>query len=79
MCTVSIFELKAKLSKYISLLETGKEKEIKVTKNGVFVATIIPPNECKKILIGSGRDLIKEKSYKIKGKEFEDINSLFGL
>ena len=79
MCTVSIYELKAKLSKYISLLETGKEKEIKVTKNGNFVATIIPPKECKNTLVGSGKDLIEGKSYKLKGKEFDDITSLFGF
>ena len=79
MCTVSIYELKAKLSKYISLLESGKEKEIKVTKNGTFVATIIPPEECKNILVGSGKSLIEGKSYKLKGKEFDDITSLFGF
>ena len=79
MCTVSIYELKAKLSKYISLIESGEEKEIKVTKNGNLVATIIPPEECANILVGSGKDLVKGKSYKVKGKEFDDINSLFGF
>ncbi|MBE6141647.1 MAG: hypothetical protein E7175_02285 [Erysipelotrichaceae bacterium] len=77
MCTVSVYELKTQLSKYISMLESGKEDKIQITKNGVLVATIIPQKK-KKSIIGIGVGKIDCNDYKLDGPEYDDIPVLFG-
>ncbi len=77
MCTVSVYELKTQLSKYISMIESGKEDKIEVTKNGVLVATIIPTKK-KKSIIGIGEGKINCTDYKLDGPEYDDIIGLFG-
>ena len=77
MCTVSVYELKTQLSKYLSLLESGKEDKIEVTKNGVPIATIYPQKK-KKSIIGIGVGKIDCKDYKLDGPEYDDVPALFG-
>ena len=76
MCTVSVYELKTQLSKYISMIESGKEEKIEITKNGVPVATIIPKQKQKSI-IGALKHL-NIKECRVDGPEFDDIPGLFG-
>lgn len=78
MCTVSVYELKTQLSKYISMIESGKEDKIEITKNGVHVATIVPQKK-KKSLIGIGVGKTDITDYKLDGPEFDDIPTLFGF
>ena len=77
MCTVSVYELKTQLSKYINMIENGKEDKIEITKNGVPVATIVPKQQ-KKSIIGIGVGKIDCSDYKLDGPEFDDIPALFG-
>lgn len=48
MCKVNIYDLKTNFSKYIELLEKGKEEEIIVSRYGKKVARITLYNEEKK-------------------------------
>ena len=51
--SVSIYELKTQLSKYIALIEQGIEEEIEVTKNGKIVAILASKKEKKPIFNGN--------------------------
>ena len=73
---VSIYELKTQLSKYISLIEDGKEEEIEVTKNGKIVASIIAKQQ-KRPIFNAGKELFGDVHYKVKGSEYDDINNSF--
>lgn len=52
MNTLSIYEAKTQLSKYVSLIETKQETSFVITKNGKPVAEIIPYVEKKERRIG---------------------------
>ena len=77
MCTVSVYELKTQLSKYLAMIESGKEDKIEITKNGNPIATIVPQTK-KKTIIGIGVGKTDIKDYKLDGPEFDDITTLFG-
>ena len=78
MCKVNIYELKTNLSKYIDMLETGKEKEIIICRYDKKVAKIsIFNEENKKPRIGGGKGIMEDKDFELK-KGFEDISQLFG-
>lgn len=78
MCKVNIYELKANLSKYIELLESGKESEIIISRYDKKIAKItLLADESKKDLIGCGGKKLEGKKFELK-KGFEDIPELFG-
>lgn len=74
--SVSIYELKTQLSKYIALIESGKEEEIEITKNGKIVASIIAKKE-KRPIFNAGRELLGDINFIVKGPQYDDINSSF--
>ena len=75
METVSIYEAKTQLSKYINLILSKEKDSIVITKSGVPVAEIIPFTEKKERRLGAAKGLWKEMSQ----EEFNDfdIASLF--
>ena len=77
MCTVSIYEAKTQLSKYVALIESGQEKEITILKNGKKVAKIISfeEKECRRL--GAGKALSEPKPFVLKD-DHDDIGGLFG-
>lgn len=78
MCSVNIYELKTNLSKFIELLESGKEEEIVVCRYDKKIAKLVLfKDEELKPRVGCGKGLIEEKEFELK-KGFEDIPQLFG-
>ncbi|MBE6133720.1 MAG: type II toxin-antitoxin system prevent-host-death family antitoxin [Erysipelotrichaceae bacterium] len=76
--SVSIYELKTQLSKYIALLEEGKEEEIEITKNGKVVASILPKRP-KRDIFNVGKELYGDIKIQIKGDMYDDVvNSFYG-
>ena len=76
--SVSIYELKTQLSKYIALLEEGKEEEIEITKNGKVVASILPKRQ-KRDIFNVGKELYGDIKIQIKGDMYDDVvNSFYG-
>ena len=76
MCSVSIYELKTQLSKYITLIEEGKEEEIEITKNGKVVASIRPKKQ-KKPIFNAGKEKLGDIDYVVKGAVYDDIVKSF--
>ena len=72
MESVSIYEVKTQLSKYISMLENKEKDSIVITKNGVPVAEIFPYVERKEKRIGIAKGLWREVSE----EEFNDFDML---
>ena len=76
MCTVNIYELKTNLSKYIDLLEQGKESEIIICKYDKKIAKIsLYEDDLPRV--GAGKAVLKDVAFELK-KGFEDIPGLFG-
>ena len=72
METVSLYEAKTQLSKYISLLINKERESIIITRNGVPVAEIVPFVERKEKRIGIAKGLWKDVSE----EEFNDFDML---
>ena len=72
MESVSIYEVKTQLSKYISMLENKERDSIVITKNGVPVAEIFPYVERKERRIGIAKGLWRDVSE----EEFNDFDML---
>jgi len=70
METVSIYEVKTQLSKYISMLENKEKDSIIITKNGNPVAEIIPFVERKEKRLGIAKGLWRDVSE----EEFNDFD-----
>lgn len=77
MIKISVYEAKTQLSKYLSLLANGEEKEIIIMKNGIEVAKLIP-SVPKKIRLGLGLEMFGERHCNIKDPAFEGIEKEFG-
>lgn len=78
MCRVNIYEAKTNLSKYVEMLETGKEEEIIITRYDKVVARLtLFKNEKDNIRVGAGKGYLSEKPYILKMFD-EDLPSLFG-
>ena len=45
MCNVNMYEAKTNLSKYVDMIENGKEDEVFLCRRGKKVAKIVPVNE----------------------------------
>lgn len=77
--SVSIYELKTQLSKYITLIEEGKESEIEITKNGKVVACIKSKSE-KKPIFNAGKQMFGNIDYKVNDPAYDDvINAFYGV
>ena len=74
--SVSIYELKTQLSKYIALIEQGIEEEIEVTKNGKIVALLSSKKE-KKPIFNAGKKQLGNLDYVVKDPVYDDINNGF--
>lgn len=70
MESVSIYEVKTQLSKYISMLINKEKDSIVITKNGAPVAEIVPYVERKERRIGIAKGLWKD----ISEEEFNDFD-----
>ena len=80
MCTVNIYEAKTNLSKYIDMLESGKENEIILARRGQKVAKIILFEEEEALpRLGCGKGILKDVPFVLKSPEFDDITEEFGL
>ena len=78
MCRVNIYEAKTNLSKYVEMLETGKEEEIIITRYDKVVARLtLFKNEKDNVRVGAGRGFFKDKPYILKMDD-DDLPSLFG-
>lgn len=53
MCNVNMYECKTNLSKYVSMIVNGTEKEIIICNKGVPVCRITPLEEEQKIIFGT--------------------------
>ena len=79
MCRVNIYEAKANLSKYVQMLENGKEKEIVLTRYGKEIAVINPINSNKKKKrVGAALGILEKKEFNLKDPDFEEINKRMG-
>lgn len=70
MESVSIYEAKTQLSKYVSLIETKKEDTIVICKNGKPVAQIVPFVEKKEKRLGIAKGLWADMTE----EEFNDFD-----
>lgn len=66
MCIANVYELKTNISKYLELLESGKEKEIIICRYGKKIAIISSyDNSNKKKRIGAAIGKIKYKDFSL--------------
>ena len=78
MCKVNIYEAKTNLSKYIEMLETGKEEEIIITRYDKKIAKIVLFTEKAGVKrLGAAKGILDEKPFTLKD-ENDDLSSLFG-
>lgn len=78
MISVNVYELKTNLSKYIEMLESGKEETIVVCRYDKKVAQItLYRKDEKKPRLGCGIGLLEPQKFELK-KGFEDIAQTFG-
>ena len=74
MCRVSVYEAKTNLSKYIDMLETGKEKEIVIMRYGKEVAVLnLYDQKKKKKRLGAAIGILEPKEFNLKDPDFEEI------
>ena len=78
MAKVNIYEAKTNLSKYIEMLESGKEEEIVITRYDKKVAkNILFKSGAKKKRLGAAVGILPKKDFVLKDPEYK-IDELFG-
>ena len=77
MCEVSIYEAKTQFSKYVQLLEDGKEEAIIILKNGKPVAKIVKNDSAKGMRLGAGLVDGEPKAFTLKDPT-DGMEALFG-
>lgn len=78
MCRVNMYEAKTNLSKYVEMLESGKEEEIIITRYDKVVAKLtLFKNEKDNARVGAGKDYLSDKPFILKLRD-DDLPSLFG-
>lgn len=78
MCKVNVYEAKTNLSRYIELLESGKEKEVIITRYGKEVAVLSLINTITpKKRVGAALGILEKKDFDLKS-EFNDLNKEMG-
>lgn len=74
----SIYEAKTQLSKYISMIENGQEKEVLILKNGKQVARIVKAEDKKATKrLGAGLLLSEFKPFVLKDDD-DNLGGEFG-
>lgn len=76
MLKVTVEELEKGFDEYISMIESGKENKIDITKDGVSFASIVPYH--KNSIVGIGVGKMECKNYNLDAPEFDDIAKDFG-
>lgn len=78
MAKVNIYEAKTNLSKYVEMLESGKEEEIIITRYDKKVAKIVLfKSNAKKKRLGAAIGFLPKKDFVLKDQSYE-IEGLFG-
>ena len=78
MAKVNIYEAKTNLSKYVEMLESGKEEEIIITRYDKKVAKIVLfKSTSKKKRFGAAIGLLPKKEFVLKDETY-GIEKLFG-
>lgn len=77
MREISIYEAKAQLFKYISMIESGEESEIIILKNGQKVAKIVKEDSQIGQRIGAGLLVTDYKPFVVKDPS-DNSGELFG-
>ena len=78
MRKVNIYEAKTNLSKYVEMLESGKEDEIIITRYDKKVAVIkLYKEETKKKRLGAAIGILVKKDFVLKDPSY-NIEELFG-
>ena len=78
MCKVNIYEAKTNLSKYVEMLESGKEEEIVITRYDKKVAKIVLyKTEKEKKRLGAASGVLPNKSFVLKDPN-DNMDDLFG-
>ena len=79
MCKVNIYEAKTNLSKYVEMLESGKEEEIIITRYDKKVARIVLYKEsASKKRLGAAKGIVEEREFVTKDPTYgtsEDFGS----
>ena len=78
MAYSNISQAKQKLSAYVSAVESGKESEVIITRNGKAVAKIVPFQEEEPIRLGAGLLFMDPKPFVVKSEEYDDYAKQFG-
>lgn len=79
MCKVSVYEAKTNLSKYLEMLESGKEKEIVITRYGKEIAVLnLYDNKKKKKRLGAAIGILEIKEFNLKDPSFDEIYKAMG-
>ena len=77
MIEINVYEAKTQLSKYLSMLSSGQEKEIIIMKNGKRIARLIPEKPMG-VRLGAGSYRGEFKDHDLKDPIF-DIEGEFDL
>ena len=78
MCEVSLYEAKTNLSKYVSMLAEGKEKDVLILRNGKPIARLVPvEEEAKQVRLGAGLLFGEYRPFDVKDPDY-GISKLFG-
>lgn len=78
MIVTNITEFKTNLSKFIRLLESGKEEEIVICRgNEKILKMVLFDGDEKNQRVGVAKGQLEDKEFELK-KGFEDIPQLFG-
>lgn len=76
MCKVNVYDAKTNLSKYLEMIESGKEKEIVICRYGKKIAKIVLYDDDKKTKrIGAGKGLLKNMPFSLEDVEGEIAKS----
>ena len=74
MYRVNIYEAKTNLSKYIEMLETGKEKEVIIMRYGKEIAVITKyDQQKKKKRLGAAIGILEKKEFNLKDPSFDEV------
>ena len=66
MCKVNVYDLKTNISKYLELIESGKEEEIIICRYDKKVAVISPYKEGKKKKrLGAAIGILEQKPFSL--------------
>ena len=66
MCKVNVYELKTNISKYLELIENGKEKEVIICRYGKKIAVISAYEQNKKTKrLGAAKGVLEQMEFSL--------------